>query len=63
MAFDYDWFLRETEQGRLAKLRPVLDSRKNVVLTAEAAVLRAWLVAQPRTGGMFADEIRFVRKR
>ena len=41
-AFDYDWFLRETEQGRLTKLRSVLDSRKNVVLTAETATLRAW---------------------
>jgi hypothetical protein len=60
--FDYDWFLKETEQGRPAKLLPVLDGRKNVVLTADTAGLRAWMAAQARGGDMFADEIRFVRK-
>lgn len=60
--FDYDWFLHETEQGRLTKLRPALDSRKNVVLTADTATLRAWLAAQPRDGGMFGDATRFVRR-
>jgi hypothetical protein len=38
---DYDWFLHETTLGRLTKLRPALDSRKNVVLTADTASLRA----------------------
>lgn len=42
---DYDWFLHESEQGRLTRLRPSLDSRKNVVLTADTAALRAWLAA------------------
>jgi hypothetical protein len=60
--FDYDWFLEETEQGRLTKLRPALDGRRNVVLTADTAGLRAWMAAQARGGEMFADEIRFVRK-
>jgi hypothetical protein len=59
---DYDWFLHETEQGRLVKLRPALDGRKNVVLAAETAGLRAWLAAQARDGEMFGDPIRFVRK-
>jgi hypothetical protein len=59
---DYDWFLKETEQGRLTKLRPALDGRKNVVLTADTAGLRAWMTVQARGGDMFADEIRFVRK-
>ena len=60
---DYDWFLHETEQGHLSpRLRAVLDSRKNVVLTAETAVLRGWLGLQPRGGDMFGDEVRFVRK-
>jgi hypothetical protein len=59
---DYDWFFREVDQGRLARLRPVLDSRKNVVLTADTAGLRAWIAAQARGGDMFADEVRFVRK-
>ena len=59
---DYDWFLHETEQGRLAKLRPALDSRKNVVLTADTAALRAWMAAQERGGEMFGDGIRFIRK-
>jgi hypothetical protein len=58
----YDWFLHETGQGRLTKLRPALDSRKNVVLTAETAALRAWLAAQARDGEMFGDATRFVRK-
>ncbi len=60
--FDFDWFFKEAEQGRLPKLHPVLDSRKNVVLTADTAGLRAWFAALPRGGEMFADEIRFVRK-
>jgi hypothetical protein len=60
--FDYDWFFKESEQGRLSKLHAVLDGRKNVVLTADTAGLRAWLAALPRGGDMFADEIRFVRK-
>jgi hypothetical protein len=59
---DYEWFFKEAEQGRLAKLHPVLDARKNVVLTADTAGLRAWIAAQGRGGDMFADEIRFVRK-
>jgi len=59
---DYDWFLHETDQGRLTKLRPTLDSRKNVVLTADTAALRAWLAAQARDGEMFGDATRFVRK-
>jgi hypothetical protein len=59
---DYDWFLHETEQGRLTRLRPTLDSRKYVVLTAETAALRVWLAAQARDGEMFGDQTRFVRK-
>ncbi len=59
---NYDWFLHETEQGRLVKLRPALDSHKNVVLAAETAGLRAWLAAQARDGEMFGDPIRFIRK-
>ena len=59
---DYDWFLRETEQGRLPQLAPVLDARKDVVLTAETAALRSWIAAQTRSGNMFADEVRLVRK-
>jgi hypothetical protein len=60
---DYDWFLRETDQGRLpSRLRGVLDSRKNVVLTADTAALRAWFAAQARGGNMFGDEVRFVRR-
>lgn len=59
---DYDWFFREVEQGRLARLRPVLDGRKQIVLTADTAGLRAWLAAQPRGAEAFADEVRFVRK-
>jgi hypothetical protein len=59
---DYDWFFKEAEQGRLGRLRPVLDSRKNVVLTADPPALRAWFSTQARGGDMFADEIRFVRK-
>jgi hypothetical protein len=59
---DYDWFFKEAEQGRLARLRPVLDSRKNVVLTTDTAGLRSWIAAQVRGGEMFSDEIRFVRK-
>ncbi len=42
---DDDWFLHESGQGRLTRLRPSLDSRKNVVLTADTAALRAWLAA------------------
>jgi hypothetical protein len=61
-ALDYDWFLKEAEQGRIARLRPVLDGRKNVLLTAETAGLRAWIGAQGRAGEMFADEIQFVRR-
>ncbi|HEY3383041.1 MAG TPA: hypothetical protein VGK32_14810 [Vicinamibacterales bacterium] len=60
--FDYDWFLHETEGGRLTKLRAALDGRTNVVLTADTAGLRSWMAAQPRGGDMFADAIRFVRK-
>jgi hypothetical protein len=60
--FDYDWFFKEAEQGRLPRLHPVLDGRKNVLLTADTAALRAWLAAQARGGDMFGDEIRFVRK-
>ncbi len=60
--FDYDWFFREAEQGRLGRLHPVLDGRKNVVLTADSAGLRAWFAALPRAGDMFSDEMRFVRK-
>jgi hypothetical protein len=60
---DYDWFLHETELGRLTKLRPALDSRKNVMLTADTASLRAWLAAQARDGEIFGDATRFVRKR
>ena len=60
--FDYDWFLKETEQGRLPRLHPVLDGRKNVVLTADTAGLRAWFATLPRGGDMFGDEVRFVRK-
>jgi hypothetical protein len=59
---DYDWFLHETEQGRLARLRPALDSRKNVVLTADTAALRAWMAAQARGGEMFGDATRFIRR-
>jgi hypothetical protein len=59
---DYDWFLHETEQGRPSKLRPALDGRKNVVLTADTAGLRAWMAVQPRAGGMFGEAIRFIRK-
>jgi hypothetical protein len=57
---DYDWFLHETERGRLTKLRPVLDSRKNVVPTADAP--RARLAAQPRDGEAFGDATRLVRE-
>lgn len=60
---DYDWFFKEADLGRLTKLRAVLDSRKNVVLTTDTAGLRAWWAAQARGGEMFADEIRFVRRR
>jgi len=60
--FDYDWFFKEAEQGRLPRLHPALDGRKNVVLTADTAGLRAWFAALPRGGDMFGDEIRFVRK-
>jgi hypothetical protein len=60
--FDYDWFFKESEQGRLPRLHPVLDGRKNVVLTADTAGLRAWFAVLPRGGDMFGDEIRFVRK-
>lgn len=59
---DYDWFLHETGQGRLTKLRPALDSRKNVVLTADTAALRAWMAVQPREGDMFGEATRFLRK-
>ena len=60
--FDYDWFLKEAEQGRLPRVHAVLDGRKNVVLTADTAVLRTWFAALPRGGDMFGDEMRFVRK-
>ncbi len=60
--FDYDWFFKEAEQGRLARVHPVLDSRKNVLLTADTAALRAWLTAAGRVADMFGDEMRFVRK-
>jgi hypothetical protein len=60
--FDYDWFFKESEQGRLPRLHPVLDGRKNVVLTADTAGLRAWLAGLPRGGEMFGDEVSFVRK-
>jgi hypothetical protein len=60
---DYDWFFKEAELGRLVRLRPILDSQKNVVLTADTAALRSWIAAQTRGGDMFADDIRFVRKR
>lgn len=59
---DYDWFFKEAEQGRLPRLRPVFDGRRNVLLTADTAALRSWLAAQARGGEMFSDEIRFVRK-
>jgi hypothetical protein len=59
---DYDWILHETEQGRLTKLRPALDHRKNVVLTADTAGLRAWLAAHARDGEGFGGPMRFVRK-
>ena len=60
--FDYDWFFKAAEQGRLPRLHPVIDGRKNVVLTADTAGLRAWFAALGRGGDMFGDEIRFVRK-
>jgi hypothetical protein len=60
--FDYDWFFKEAEQGRLPRMHPALDGRKNVVLTADTAGLRAWFAALPRGGDMFGEEIRFVRK-
>jgi hypothetical protein len=60
--FDYDWFFKEAAQGRLPRLHPVLDGRKNVLLTADTAVLRAWFATLARGGDMFGDEVRFVRK-
>lgn len=59
---DYGWFLHEIEQGRLTKLRPALDNRQTVVLTADTAGLRAWLAAQARDSEVFGDATRFVRK-
>jgi hypothetical protein len=58
---NYGWFLHEIEQGRLTRLRPALDNRKNVVMTADTAGLRAWLAAQARDSEVFGDATRFVR--
>lgn len=58
---DDDWFLHESEQGRPTRLRPSLDSRTNVVLTADTAALRAWLAAQARDGEVFGDATRYLR--
>jgi len=60
--FDYDWFMREMEQGRPTALRPAADAWKNVVLTAGTSAVRAWLAAQPPQGPVFDEGVRFVRQ-
>jgi hypothetical protein len=58
---DYDRLLSEVERGRLPRLHPVLDGRKNVLLTAETAALRAWLGAA-RAADVFGEPTRFTRR-
>ena len=58
---DYDWFVDGMERDRLATLRPALDARRNVVLTAGTAALRRWLMGSP-IDNRFGDSIRLTRR-
>ncbi len=58
---DYDRLLTEVERGRLPRLHPALDGRKNVLLTADTAALRAWLGAA-RVADVFGESTRFTRR-
>ena len=58
---DYGRLLPDVERGRLAKLHPLLDGRKNVLLTADTAALRAWL-GVARAADAFGESTRFTRR-
>ena len=59
----YDWFMKAIEGRRLEKLRYVLDTRKNVVLTSERVVLRRWLLARAGSAEVFTERLTFVPRR
>jgi hypothetical protein len=60
IGFDYDWFLHESEHGRLTELRQALDSRPDVVLTAMQAriVAPAGIATGRRRAVRRRDEVR-----
>ena len=58
---DYDRLLPDVERGRLPRLHAVVDERKNVLLTADTAALRAWLGAS-RASDVFGESTRFTRR-
>jgi len=61
-ALDYDWFIRPGE-GRSPRPAHTFDSRKNVVLTATRAALRAWVLALPGPAEAFSEPMTFVRRK
>lgn len=61
--FDYEWWMRAAEQGRLTKLHFAADERKNLVLVSPTAALRDWIGASLRTDDAYGDPLTFTRRR
>lgn len=59
----YDWFLDRARQATsVGTLSVTIDQKQNVVIVSAPALLRPWLAAQPKDGGMFGATTTFVRK-
>jgi hypothetical protein len=57
----YDWFLDRAKKG-IGALGVTIDQKQNAVILSATSVLRQWVEAQPKDGGMFGATTTFVRK-